>query len=164
LQKWVDKALELGALRARVIPVASVKTAEWVRWKCRFGCGGYGGCLTCPPHSPTPQDTARLLADYRWAVLFESPRSGNKEIPWKLEREVFLAGHFKAFAMASGPCHRCETCCLEVGSCRHPEEARPAMEACGIDVFATVRRNGFEIEVLTSTRQKGHYYGMVLIE
>ena len=163
LKRWAERAVELGAKAARVIPASSVKTAEWVRMKCRYGCGGWGGCLTCPPHSPTPRETARMLKDYRWAVLFERGRQVGRELAQKLEREIFLDGYHKAFGMTSGPCHLCETCDVASG-CRHPEEARPAMEACGIDVFGTVRRNGFEIEVLTSESQKGHFFGMVLIE
>ena len=163
LEEWVDRAGALGAKAARIIPVDSVKTAEWVRMRCRYGCGVYGGCLTCPPHSPTPQETARVLSDYTWAVLFETGRGGRRELAVQLEREIFLAGHYKTFAMASGPCRLCEACDFENG-CLHPEQARPAMEACGIDVFGTVRRNGLTIDVLTDHRQKGHYFGMVLIE
>jgi predicted metal-binding protein len=162
-EKWAERAVALGAKAAKIVPADSVKTAEWVRMKCRYGCGGYGGCLTCPPHSPTPQETARVLGDYAWAVLFETGRGGRRELAATLEREIFLAGYYKAFAMASGPCGLCDACDFENG-CRHPEQARPAMEACGIDVFETVRRNGFTIEVLTDTSQKGHYFGMVLIE
>ena len=162
-KKWVERAVKLGAKDAKIIPADSVKTAEWVRMKCRFGCGGYDGCLTCPPHSPTPEETRRMLEDYTWAVLYEMGPKAKRELAFKLEREVFLAGHYKAFGMAQGPCDLCEECDFEDG-CRYPDEARPAMEACGIDVFETVRKSGFEIEVLTSTRQCGHYYGLVLIE
>ena len=106
-----------------------------------------------------------MLDDYRWAVLVEAGRGGKKprEIVPKLEREIFLAGYYKAFGYASGPCRLCPACDVKQ-DCRHPEEARPAMEACGIDVFATARRNGFEIEVLTDTRQQPTFFGMVLIE
>ena len=38
------------------------------------------------------------------------------------------------------------------------------MEACGIDVFATVRANGFPIEVVRDQEDPQHYYGLVLIE
>jgi hypothetical protein len=38
------------------------------------------------------------------------------------------------------------------------------MEACGIDVFATVRANGFAIEVLRDESCRGNYYGLVLID
>ncbi|MEI6632038.1 MAG: DUF2284 domain-containing protein, partial [bacterium] len=45
-----------------------------------------------------------------------------------------------------------------------PEEARPAMEACGVDVYQTARNNGFKIEVVKSLRDKANYFGVVLIE
>ena len=163
LKKWVAQAKSLGAKRAKIIPASSVRTAEWVRMKCRYGCGGFGGCLMCPPHSPTPRETQRVLDDFRWAVLFEAGRRQPRNIVFRLEREIFLAGHYKAFGYASGPCRLCASCGLD-GGCRHPDEARPAMEAAGIDVYATARSNGFAIKVLTDTRQEGHYFGMVLIE
>jgi predicted metal-binding protein len=48
--------------------------------------------------------------------------------------------------------------------CRRPEEARPSMEASGIDVYATARANGFPIEVVKTRACKENYYGVVLIE
>jgi len=57
----------------------------------------------------------------------------------------------------------CAQCNLK-GRCRHGENARPSMEACGIDVFATARNNGFIIETLDSIRCKGNYFGLVLID
>ncbi len=38
------------------------------------------------------------------------------------------------------------------------------MEACGIDVFATVRANGFPIAVVSNDSCTANYYGLVLIE
>ena len=38
------------------------------------------------------------------------------------------------------------------------------MEACGIDVFATARANGFPIEVVKDESCEDNYYGLVLIE
>jgi len=81
----------------------------------------------------------------------------------KLEREAFQAGYYKAFGYACGPCHLCEECNFD-GPCEHPDESRPAMEACGIDVFATARAAGFPIGVVTSHRCEQNYYGLVLVE
>jgi len=156
-------ALERGALGAKVIPPASVETGRWVRWKCRFGCGGYGASLVCPPHSPEPEQTRRMLDEYQRAIFFESPDGKTKEIAVGLERELFLAGHYKAFGLGAGPCPLCETCAFEEG-CRHPDQARPAMEACGIDVFATARKHGFTLEVARGREDPQHYFGLVLIE
>jgi len=159
---FIKRAKELGAGEAKLIQAESIYTAEWVRLKCQFGCGGYAQALTCPPHSPSPEQTARMLSHYKRAVLVHGDEYTDiRKIVAELEREVFLEGYHKAFGMGSGPCELCESC---GESCRHPYEARPSMEACGIDVFSTVRANGFPIEVLKNTGCRGNYYGVVLIE
>ena len=160
--KYVKKAKKLKVRDAAIIPAGSVVTAEWVRLKCQFGCGGYGKTLTCPPYSPTPEQTRRMLADYRHGLLIHGYEHTHiSEIVAELEREIFLDGYHKAFGMGSGPCDLCDRC---PKSCRYPEKARPSMEASGIDVFSTVRANGFPIEVLKTETCEGNYYGLVLIE
>jgi predicted metal-binding protein len=154
-----------GVLGARVISPSKVETAEWVRLKCRFGCAGFGQCFVCPPYSPTPKRMRKVLDSYRRAILihFDSD-ADTKSIVVNLEREIFLRGAWKAFGLGAGPCYFCKECSLEKGHCRNPEKARPAMEACGIDVFSTARKFGFRIEVITSTRQTPNYFGLLLID
>jgi len=79
----------------------------------------------------------------------------------KLERGAFLAGWYKSLALGAGPCSLCKECDFE--QCRN-EDARPSMEACGIDVFATARANGFPIEVLKDRSSPENCYGLLLIE
>lgn len=38
------------------------------------------------------------------------------------------------------------------------------MEACGIDVFKTVRANGFEIATTKETHGSWNYFALVLLE
>ena len=38
------------------------------------------------------------------------------------------------------------------------------MEACGIDVFATVRANGLEIHTLRDPGEVQNHFGLVLVE
>lgn len=38
------------------------------------------------------------------------------------------------------------------------------MEACGIDVFATARGNGFPLEVLTNRGCQRTFYGLLLAD
>lgn len=156
------KAELLGARKSKIIRAGSVVTADWVRWKCRYGCDMFGTRLTCPPSSPGPEETRMLLDGYKYGLLLQADkcREIRRIIPL-LEREIFLRGFYKAFALAAGPCELCRSC---AGSCRHPGEARPAMEACGIDVFATAKRNGFHLEVLRTKAGKEDCYGLVLIE
>jgi predicted metal-binding protein len=79
-----------------------------------------------------------------------------------MERRIFLAGFYKAFGLGNGPCQLCVRC--NTKRCIHTEQARPSMEACGIDVYATVRANGYPIEVVKDSSDDANYYGLVLIE
>ena len=157
-------ALELGAAGAKMISSKRVFTAAWVRWKCRYGCDGYGSSRLCPPHSPTPEETRKVLDGYARAILIHAgPRMDVRRTIAALEREAFLAGFYKAFGFACGPCGLCEECAFDKG-CRHAHLARPAMEACGIDVFRTARAAGFPIEVATDRSSPQNYYGLLLLE
>ena len=162
--KLIDRAKAHGAKGAKVIDPKTVVTEQWVRWKCRYGCGGYGSSLVCPPRSPTPDETRRMLDGYKRGVLFEAAEwQGVKPLAVSLERELFLTGYYKAFGLGAGPCTLCKECAFDEG-CRHPNDARPAMEACGIDVFATVRENGFVVNVVRKRTDPQHYFGLVLVD
>ena len=76
---------------------------------------------------------------------------------------MFLAGCYKALGLGSGPCRLCDACAFDEG-CRHPYRARPSMEACGIDVYATVRKQGFTIDVVRDQTDPQHYFGLVLVD
>ena len=44
------------------------------------------------------------------------------------------------------------------------KDARPLMEACGIDVFKTARDNGFHIDTKKETYGKWNYFALVLLD
>ena len=159
---YVQKALQMGAQDAKLIEPKSVVTAEWVRLKCQYGCHSYGRNLSCPPHSPTPEQTRRVLDEYQHAILIDSGRYPKivRIIP-ALERAVFLDGFHKVLGFAAGPCTLCEKC---TKYCGHPHEARPSMEACGIDVYTTVRDHGFTINVVREETCERHYFGLLLVD
>lgn len=165
VEELKDRAVKLGAGESKIIEVKTVKTAAWVRYKCQFGCLGFAESLTCPPYSPTPEQTQKILDSFRKAILIHC-QSGSRvdisKVVIKIEREAFLAGYYKALGMGAGPCRLCADCNLK-GRCRHAEDARPSMEACGIDVFSTARSNGYPIETLDSLKCKANYFGLVLI-
>ncbi len=154
-----------GVIDVKIISPSSVETAAWVRLKCQFGCDGYGQCLVCPPFTPTPEQMRKVLDAYHRGILIHfTPQADVKGVVVDLEREIFLAGAWKALGLGAGPCYLCSECSLKQGQCRHAERARPAMEACGIDVFTTVRRAGFPIEVVRNKKQCPNYYGLVLVD
>jgi predicted metal-binding protein len=173
LDSYLKKAISLGVSEAKLIDVKNVMVGEWVRLKCQYGCGGYGQCLTCPPYSPPPEFTRKLLADYKTGLLLQI-----RNISWKedekillrfkniiadLEREIFLDGYYKAFGMTAGPCLFCRTCDTS-RVCKYPRRARPAMEACGIDVYQTARNAGMTLEVVKSRESLCSYLSLILIE
>jgi len=164
LKNFANLAVKMGAAEAKLINVKNVFVEDWVRLKCQYGCGGYNKSLTCPPYSPTPDQTKRALKGYSRAILMQLPDESMKthDMVAKLERHVFLRGYYSALGLPAGPCERCKKCNLK--HCVYPRLARASMEACGIDVYATARKNGFHIEVLKTKRQKPTYFGLLLVK
>ncbi len=169
LEIYCKKALEMGVDGVKVIDSRSIVTAEWVRMKCQFGCPGFGMGLCCPPTTPTPEVTRKVIDSYEKAILLhrrlkKGDRSkGFNEAVVRLEIEIFLDGYYKAWSMGSGPCRLCKECDPN-GLCKHGYEARPSMEACGIDVFKTARDNGFPIKVVRTHEEERNIYGVILVE
>jgi len=175
LAPYCRKALENGAAHFRITHPGMVATAPWVRWKCQFGCPGYGMGYCCPPHTPTYDQTRALLDSYRRAILFHieapaTPERGKRyrafmDMLVSLEGELFKDGYYKAFVFLAGPCILCKKCGkLSNVSCLHADRARPAMEACGIDVFQTARNNGFFIETLRVREQTNNEYCLMMVD
>jgi predicted metal-binding protein len=146
---FCKKAMQMEMDGAKVIEPRSITTAEWVRMKCQFGCPMFSKRLTCPPYTPTPDVTRKVIDSYQKAILVhrklrhEDRTKSSDEYMFRLqfhkavvglEIGIFLDGYYKAWSMGSGYCRLCKECDPR-RLCRHGFEARPAMEACGIDVF-----------------------------
>ena len=145
------------------IDPASVVVGYWTRYKCQYGCGAYGKSLCCPPHTPTPDETRKILSDYQVGLLVHfTGKTRVTRAMATIEREIFLMDYYKVISFGAGPCRLCKEC--DLLECKVPDLARPSMEACGIDVYSTARNNGFPIHVLTSKEQDQNRYGLLLIE
>lgn len=157
----------LGIREAKVIPAASVRTAAWVSMKCRYGCEHYGQSLCCPPHSPTYKEMREVLKDYGHAAIIQCHTlEETTERALELERALFKMGYHKALGFGGGKCLLCSSCNLN--ACTKPMDARPSMEACGIDVIATVRASGMPIGAIEGSEDAAetiyYGYGLVLID
>ncbi len=172
-KRYLDLVKKTGVVWAKIINPKNVVTAEWVRLKCQYGCNRYGTCLTCPPYSPSPGETEKMLKHYSQALImvYDIPHERNertlrkklrKDVA-KLEREIFLDGRYKAFAMACGPCNLCKVCSLFY-PCKFEDLARPSMEACGIDVYQTLANAGYELKVVKSIKEGCKFCSLILIE
>ena len=113
--------------------------------------------------------TRKVIDSYQEAILLhqrlakgEKGKNFNETLV-RLEIKIFLDGYYKAWSMGSGPCRLCKECDL-TSPCRHGYEARPSMEACGIDVFKTARDNGFPIDVVKTHGQERDIYGLILVD
>jgi predicted metal-binding protein len=171
LEKYREKAIEMGAAKAAVIKVKDIPVDDRIPLKCEIPrCFGYGASAHCPPNTLKPERLRKILEKYQWAILFI------KEVPpevivrdkatikerievyqdvFKIVNEVesmaFYDGHYLAFGFGAGSCKhsfcsRQENCqALEGKRCRFPLLSRPSMEAVGIDVYKLVTRTGWDI-------------------
>ena len=162
--EFINKAIKLGVNDAKIISADSIEISHAVRWKCKFGCEKYGKRLTCPPNIPDVDETKKMIKEFNHALLLHGHDDPEmQDIVVKLEYEIFLDGYYKALVLSCGPCKKCDIDeCSQ--PCPHPKKIRPSLEAWGIDVYKTVRNNGYEIEVLQNEEEIPDYFAMILIE
>lgn len=163
MEKYIKMLKSMGADFAAVIDARSVVTAAWTIYKCKFGCSAYGKNHCCPPNAPTYKETQAMLDCYEKGLLFRTHEI-NTITPMAVElaRELFLDGYYKAIAFGDGDCQKCAKC--NPDQCNFPGKTVPSMEACGIDVFATVRANGLEIQTLRERGEPQNHFGLILYE
>ncbi len=148
---------------------------QWVRMKCIFGCGEYGQNASCPPNVPSVSACERFFGEYSDAVIFnfeskvdnpEDRHAWSKKVNKKLselEREIFISGYEKAFLLYMDSCCICKECSGSRENCKKPRVSRPSPESMAIDVYSTVRRFGFSIEVLSDYSQTMNRYSFLMI-
>jgi predicted metal-binding protein len=150
-------------------------TAQWVRMKCMYGCPSFGRKACCPPNTPAVAECERFLKEYRDAVLFRIVAQFQKpqdRLTWnrqinsrlsKLERDIFVSGYERVFLLSPAVCVLCTKCSGQREACALPTSARPTPEAMAIDVYSTVRRFGYPIEVRRAVTDEQNRYGFLLI-
>ncbi len=153
-----------------------VEVRQWVRFKCMFGCRGFNTKPTCPPNIPSIAECRSFISEYEKIAVIHipvklaTPKDGKewgKQVNARLleaERAVFLAGYHKAYLLLTSTCRSCEECVGGDGDCKNPRLARPTPEAVGIDVFGTVRKLKYPIEVLTDRDQMMNKYAFLMVE
>ncbi len=80
-----------------------------------------------------------------------------------VETEAFKKGFYLAAGLTGGECSLCGECVgIQSGKpCRHPFEARPSMEALGVDVIRTCEKARMPVKLSSKTRVR--WTGLVLV-
>jgi predicted metal-binding protein len=153
-----------------------VVVSQWPRFKCMYGCSSYGKKGSCPPSVPSVAECREFFGEYEHIAIIHFQKKLNKPEDrkgfsrktnaklLKLERATFLAGHQKAFLLFMDECRMCEDCPGTRSECKNLQLSRPCPEGLGVDVFATVRKLGFPIEVLTDYKQAMNRYSFLMVE
>lgn len=159
-------------------PHKDIFIEQWVRFRCMFGCSNYGKSGSCPPAVPSVEECREAIMGYETAILihrnipFESKEAYdelNNQFHRKLldaERELFLAGYYKALLLSHTDCHICASCKADGNreNCLFKAKSRPSVEAMGIDVFKTARSAGYEIDVVRDFRCNTNRFAVILLE
>lgn len=102
MEYLLKRALELGAEKAKLIDTETVIVAEWVRWKCHYGCPLFEKDPFHPPLAPDAESTKKVLKEYTKAILLNgSDGQTLTEAAVKLEGEAYHWGYYKAFALTA---------------------------------------------------------------
>ena len=171
LEIFRQRALDLGASMAEIIPANWVEIDERVRLKCSIPlCPYYDKSIFCPPHGPSLELMRKALSRYSRAILFAidiipvdefADRSKERravvkwarkclEITSKLETLAFGSAYYLAMGLGQVSCIKAlcgqERCLVfDGGSCPYPLQSRSSMEGAGIDVYRLVTKVGWDI-------------------
>jgi len=153
-----------------------IVVSQWVRLKCEFGCPSFGKAASCPPNNPSVEECQRFFSEYKEALVLHfqkvAPDKAERKT-WsartncellKLEREIFMTGYPKTFLLFMDSCELCTECVPERANCKEPKLSRPSPESMAVDVFSTVRKLGYPIEVLTDPIQTMNRYAFLMVE
>ena len=172
MERYRERAIELGATDAKVITTDDVIIDERVLAKCTYPkCPHYGTSINCPPHAMSLDMVRKVVGNFKYAIFIKmevpseiivgksaAARKGLQsyklklaEIVAKLEAEAFHEGYHLALGFGNGTCKttfcptkECQALILGQ-SCRHHLKARSPMEGVGMDVFTMSTRAGWDI-------------------
>ena len=165
---YAKEALKMGALDALILPVDRIVFDHRTILKCMYGCRSWNNSWVCPsaPKALMPWEAQRVLELYSWALLIHTrTKKAGHEVSFAIESKAYVDGYYFAFSLSD--CAICEVCAYQRRQpCIDARRARPAMQAMGIDVFATVRAVGLPIETLKDPdqRQRENWYSLVFFE
>lgn len=177
-EKLIQTALDAGASGAVALPAAQIALSESFRELCRANsCGVYGKCWVCPPDCGEIGELMDLVRAHSRAVLYQTigtledsfdfegmqaAKQRHVQVCQKIQTALLRDDLPNRLHLGAGGCGVCETCSRVTNEpCRHPERALLSMEACGIDVYNTVKDTPFKY---INGQNTVTYFGLVLYD
>ena len=172
LEKYRQRAIELGATDAKIITMDKVVIDERVLAKCTYPkCPGYGTNVNCPPYAMSLEQVRKAVNNFSYAIFIKldvpSEHTAGREaidknlsMPYrrklaeivaKIEAEAFYDGYHLALGFGSGTCKMLfcpdnECHALVMGqACPYRLKARSPMEGVGMDVYTMTAKVGWDI-------------------
>ena len=157
------KALELGAVEAKLTDTEQIGFDPRSYLKCQFGCELRGRFWTCPPNLDLfPEMITEALERSPKALLIKTadPRLG-REMALLLEKEA-VQSHGCSHALALVLCVQCEEC-AHPDPCRCSPASRSPLDAVGVDMVKKLRSLGLHVDLDKEGKLLPAWYGMVLL-
>lgn len=192
IDELVQIARQMGAgiIDVAVISPSDISIEDDLANMCREPiCAFYGLSANCPPYVAGPAEFREMLKTYQSALALKIDAPAGwlntddrlvimkllHEIAAGIEQAALGMGYSQAKAFAAGSCKevfcnkhpRCRLL-TDNGLCRHPQSARPAIEAFGINVHDLTMTTGWlreqnAKEAALDAASLGAIYGLVLI-
>jgi len=153
----------------RINPKKDLVFNPKVREMCK-SCKRYGKNANCPPHIDLVEYYDGLLRQYTYGVFYyeefvvegdwaKQGRSSSLKLHKHIIVErlrLFSEGHYFITAFGAGSCKLCTECTFP---CPKPDKSLIPIEAAGLDVIATMAKQGIEIRVPV----RRHFYRVGII-
>ncbi len=156
MEKWIQRALEIGFDVAAPCDIATLKPMAEVRDMCRADkCQAYNKNWTCPPNCGSLEECDKKIRKHQHGILLQTVGHMTKDIDSRCYRETerrhmenFLnmvkairQEYPDALCLGAGGCRVCKKCAFPE-PCRFPEQAYSSMEGYGLFVTQVCRDNG----------------------
>jgi len=165
---------DYGLTEAKFVHAPHIITAHSSRLRCQYLCHSEGKSKSCPPHSPTHEDTIKILEEYRFGLMLRreiAPGAEGDPAEWaafhasllQAEGESFRRGYSKAFALGVGNCiyqHLSDA----TRPCDFPGKSRPTLEAIGVNLTETLDILGWDAYLVRKPADPFQMFALLLLE
>jgi len=170
LERYRQRAIELGATDAKIISADMILIDERVRIKCIYPkCPNYGTNVHCPPYAMDIAQFRIIVNNFHYAIFIceripsenlTNPSTLKKRISSsqefqktlaKIEAEAYYDGYHLAVGFGNGPCKRIFCPDIECSAilpgqpCRHALRARGSMSGAGMNSFTMAAKVGWDV-------------------